>query len=384
MKIVLDFRKYDGVVGGVEQGVIQLTRYLPTHGHEVVLLCKKKNEADIREMFGQLPNLKIITLDVDTHVMSDENAALDTGGIQDIAERENADVIHFPYNWSFPETKKRPTVLTVHDVIPFTFREAMDEHTNVHKYKPGITRACELNSAIATVSEFSKRDISEKVGVPIDKIHVIYNGLREVNPEDKALEADLRKRFHLKDRFILNVGGIHERKNIPRLIQAFGGLVKAHGYDGGLVITGKASGAPYQDEMRVLCDAAMNKNDLADRVVFTNFITEAELDSFFRMADILIYPSLYEGFGIPVLEAMKIGLPVVTSQNSAMAEVGGDCALMADPLSIEDMTAKMQELLTNEDMRKDFIARGPAQSEAFTWERNAEHYLELYQKVCNA
>jgi glycosyltransferase involved in cell wall biosynthesis len=384
MKIVMDFRKYDGVVGGVEQGVIQLTRYLTRFRHGVTMLCKKKNKKEVTELFKGLSNFKLIALNVDTHVMSEENASLDAGEIQDIAERENADLIHFPYNWSFPETKKRPTVLTLHDVIPFTFREAMDEHTHTHKYKPGITKACRLNDAVATVSEFSKKDIAEKVGAPLDKIHVIYNGLREPNPQDIFLEGELKKRFGLPGRFVLNVGGIHERKNIPRLIKAFGGLVANHDYPGKLVITGKASGAPYQDQMRALCNEAVAACGMGDRVVFTEFITERELDSLFRMADILVYPSLYEGFGIPVLEAMKVGLPVVTSTVSALPEVAGGCAALADPHSVADLTQTMHALLMDEDMRREFKEKGPDQARAFTWERNAERYLELYQKVCKA
>jgi glycosyltransferase involved in cell wall biosynthesis len=376
------FRKYDGVVGGVEQGVVQVTRYLLRNGHSVVLLCKKRNEQQVETLFSDMPDLKIIPLRVDSHVMSEENAHLDSHDIQDIAESENANLIHFPYNWSFPKRKKRPSVLTIHDVIPFTFREAMDEHTNLHKYRPGITRACQLNDAIATVSEFSKKDISEKVGVPLDKINVIYNGLRVPHPVDNNLEAELKRRFRLADRFILNVGGIHERKNIIRLIQAYAGLVKDFDYTGNLVITGKASGHPYQEEMRDRCNTAVKENGVQDKVIFTEFITEKELDSFFRMADLLIYPSLYEGFGIPVLEAMLVDTPVITSTVSALPEIAGNAALLVDPSNEKEMLAAMIKLMQSEKMRRELSVKGKERAQSFTWDRNAEMYMDLYRKVC--
>ena len=213
MKIIMDFRKYDGVVGGVEQGVIQVTKYVSSHGHEVVLLCKDSRCDQVEEIFDGSKNLKIVPLDVDTHIICKKNSYLDSVTIQEIAQKERARVIHFPYNWSFPKNKKVPSCLTVHDVIPFTFREAQDLYTNLFKYKPAIKKACKLNDMIATVSSFSRQDIAKRAGVPLEKIRVIYNGLREPNPEDKSLEEDIKKKINIGDRFILNVGGIHERKN---------------------------------------------------------------------------------------------------------------------------------------------------------------------------
>jgi len=189
MKIVMDFRKFDGVIGGVERGVIEITKYIAAHGHQVVLLCKESRFSEVENLFEDVTNITFISLQVLTHVMSLRNAWIDSKTIQDIAEKTGADVIHFPYNWSFPLRKKVPTVLTVHDVIPFTFREAMGFFRNVFLYKPGIRQACRLNSMIATVSEFSKQDIVKKVGVPGDKIRVIPNGLREPLEPDENMDV---------------------------------------------------------------------------------------------------------------------------------------------------------------------------------------------------
>ena len=318
MKIVMDFRKFDGVVGGVERGVIEITKYVATQGHQVVLLCKENRFSEVENIFENVPNVTLIPLQILNHAMSLRNAWIDSKTVQDIAEKAGADVIHFPYNWSFPFRKKVPSVLTVHDVIPFTFREAMGFFRNHFLYKLGIGQACRLNSMIATVSEFSKQDIVKKVGVPANKIRVIPNGLREPSEPDERIDADLDDRFGLKDGFILSVGGIHERKNVVRLTHAFSRLENQWGYSGKLVITGSVSGAPYQIEMKRLCDAAVKETGLEERVVFTGFIPDEELDSLIRRAAFLVYPSLYEGFGIPVLEAMKVGTPVITSNLTAM------------------------------------------------------------------
>jgi len=381
MKVVFDFRKYDGVVGGVEQGVIQIAKYLTSTEHSVVMLCKKNRLEQVNNIFSEEKNLKIIPLDVASHVMSIKNAKLDSTTIQNIALAENADIIHFFYNWSFPFHKKLPCILTVHDVIPFTFREAMGLYRNLFLYKPGIRLACRLNDIIATVSEFSKQDIAKKVGVPLEKIRVIPNGLREPNPKDPLLEAELKSKFKINANFVLNVGGIHERKNIVQLVHAFAGLANQNDYPGKLLITGSVSGAPYQEKMKKICDAAVRETGMANRIVFTGYISEMELDSLFRMADVLIYPSLYEGFGIPLLEAMKLELPVITSSTTAMPEVAGGAAYLADPNNTKEMTSAMSDLLQNKKLQEEMKAKGRERARAYTWQYVSEKYLALYEEV---
>jgi glycosyltransferase involved in cell wall biosynthesis len=119
-----------------------------------------------------------------------------------------------------------------------------------------------------------------------------------------------------------------------------------------------------------------------DKVIFTEFITEKELDSFFRMADLLIYPSLYEGFGIPVLEAMLVDTPVITSTVSALPEIAGNAALLVDPSNEKEMLAAMIKLMQSEKMRRELSVKGKERAQSFTWDRNAQMYMDLYRKVC--
>jgi glycosyltransferase involved in cell wall biosynthesis len=327
--------------------------------------------------------MKFITLPVQTHVMSIRNGYHDSVTIQNIARDENADVIHFPYNWSFPFRKQVPTVLTIHDVIPLTFREAMGFLTNRFLYRPGMRMATRLNSVIATVSEFSKSDISNKLGAPSEKITVIPNGLRSPFGANEKLEAELKIRYGIEEGFILYVGGIHERKNVIGLIRAFARLVDQTGYQGKLLVTGSVAGAPYQIKMKAQIDDVVQKTGMRDRVIFTGFISDEALDSLLRCTHFLIYPSFYEGFGIPVLEAMRMGTPVITSNLTAMPEVAGGAALLVDPNDEKNITETMIRLLSDEGLREELIRKGTKRATAFSWERTAKQYIELYMSLAS-
>jgi glycosyltransferase involved in cell wall biosynthesis len=381
MKIIIDLRKYDGVVGGVEQGALQQTRYLAGHGHDALVVCKKTRLDELRGLLPASEHLSFFPVDVATHAISEENERIDSVVLPELAMREGADLIHFYYNWSFPTHKTVPTLLTVHDVIPFTFREAMPKEIHEKRYCPSMKRACALNDMIGTVSEFSRQDIAAKVGVPLEKIRVVPNGLREPADPGQEVVDELADRFGLHEGYFLNVGGIHERKNIPRLIEAFAEVVRRTEYPGVLLITGKVSGAPYQEEMRAVCDAAVEHHGLQERVVFSGFVTEDELDALLRRARMLVYPSLYEGFGIPILEAMKVGTPVVTSTASAMPEVAGDAALLVDPLNTGALADAMCRLLDDLALCGELIRKGKQRAEPFTWDHACAAYVDIYREL---
>lgn len=381
MNILMDFRKYDGVIGGVEQGVIQITKYFTGKNHSVVLLPKSSRRTEIEEIFHDTPNLKITPLPVPSHVMSLRNVYIDSKTIQDLAAKEKVDLIHFPYNWSFPFRKRVPCLITIHDVIPLTFREAMGLWQNRLIYKPGMRLACRLNDKISTVSEFSKRDIAAKIGVSLDKICVIHNGLREIKEPRESVKSDLRKRFGLENGYILYAGGVHERKNVIGLIQAFRRLIDGSNFAGKLLITGSVSGSAYKEKMKRLCDQAVLEMHLQDRVVFTGFVTDEELDNLMADAQFFVYPSFYEGFGIPVLEAMRVGTPVITSNVTAMPEVGGEAALLVDPHDREDIVQAMARLLSDKALCQELATKGKARAKAYTWANTGEQYLALYQSI---
>ena len=381
MRFILDFRKYDGVVGGVEQGVLQLARYGARLGCEVLLVVKERRAEEAARIVGVDSGVEIIPVPVTTHAISAANARLDSGFFQDLARSRQAQLIHFFYNWSFPLRRAVPCLLTVHDVIPFTFREAMGWWRNRFLYRPAIRLACRLNDHITTVSRFSKQDICRKTGVPAAKITVVPNGLRTPHPFRAELWDSLRGRLGLDQGFILNSGGIHERKNTIRLLEAFSRLVREAAYPGKLVITGAVSGAPYQRRMKQRCDRAVERLGLEGRVVFAGFVSEEELDHLMARADLFVYPSLYEGFGIPVLEAMQAGTPVVASNATAIPEVAEDAALLVDPTDVNALAGAMRRILENITLRQDLIRKGRLRAAGFSWEKTCSLYFEVYRRL---
>ena len=210
------------------------------------------------------------------------------------------------------------------------------------------------------------------------------NGFRKPNPPGRQLTEDLKGKFGLGEGFVLNVGGIHERKNIVRMIESFAGFDRQKNYAGKLLITGKVSGAPYQEKMKKLCDAAVERAGMADRVVFTGFVSDEELDVLLSVAGFLVYPSLYEGFGIPILEAMNAGLPVITSKVTAMGEVAGEAAVLVDPYSSEDMTRAMIKLYEDKQLQAELIEKGRERVKLYSWSNLAGQYLELYERLAGA
>jgi glycosyltransferase involved in cell wall biosynthesis len=241
--------------------------------------------------------------------------------------------------------------------------------------------ACRLNDVVVTVSEFSKQDMARRLGVPSEKIRVIPNGIRTPHPRRPKLEEELTRRFGLERGFVLYVGGIHERKNVPRLIAAFARLVRGTGYRGNLLVTGRISGAPYQEQMRRVCEAAVQRAGMERRVTFTGFVSDEELDTLLRRAACLVYPSLYEGFGIPVLEAMNAGTPVLTSSTTALPEVADGAALLVDPNDEEAIAAGMAHLIRDPRLRAALVRRGKQWAASFSWERTARAYLDLFREL---
>jgi glycosyltransferase involved in cell wall biosynthesis len=235
---------------------------------------------------------------------------------------------------------------------------------------------------IATVSNFSKEDICRRLGVSADKLRVIPNGLRVPYEKNEALDAELETRLGLDDGFILYIGGIHERKNVVGLIHAFAKFVTTSTFTGKLVVTGNVSGAPYQIKMKRIHDTAVDETGLQGRVVFTGFIPDEELDALLRRAFFLVYTSFYEGFGIPVLEAMQVGTPVITSTVTALPEVAGDAALLVDPYKVDDIAQAMSILLRDESLRRDLINKGIERAQSYSWDRTADMYLDLYREIC--
>jgi glycosyltransferase involved in cell wall biosynthesis len=283
------------------------------------------------------------------------------------------DLFHAPDFFLPPVRRNTPTILTVHDLSfvrePETVMPGMTRHLNT--WVPYSARQADH---IIAVSEATRRDLIELYHISPDKITVLYHGIspdfRRV--EDTATLAAIRHKYGLGQRpFVLSVGTIQPRKNYRRLIQAFALLDEPLA----LVIAG-GKGWDYEDVF-----AEVNRQGLAERVHFPGFVADADLPALYSAASLFVYPSLYEGFGLPILEAMTCGTPVVASNQSALPEVVGQAGLLVEPRDIQALAAAMSRLLADEDLHQKLAQAGRIRAAGFTWSHMAVKLTALYRQL---
>ena len=268
------------------------------------------------------------------------------------------------------------TIMTVHDLVYRRFPQDTNPYMRRHLERT-MPRDAHRCFALLADSEATKRDAVELLGVPAAKVHTVYLGVsNDFRPLDGDPSLDrVRQQYSLPDRFLLFVGTVEPRKNLIRLMQAFDALCQSPSFAHGLVIVG---GKGWKD--RPILDA-LRQCRAAERIVLTGHVPGPDLPVLYNLADVLVMPSLYEGFGLPVLEAMASGTPVVTSNVSSLPEVAGDAAVLVDPLSIESMVEGIRRLVTDAALRDDLKRRGLRRAAEFTWEKAARQALEIFERI---
>jgi glycosyltransferase involved in cell wall biosynthesis len=290
------------------------------------------------------------------------------------AAMAGADLLHYPF-FAAPLVATVPVVVTVHDLIPMIL-PAYRAGATVRLYTALVAAATRRAKLIVADSAASRDDIVRHLGVPAERVRVVLLAADErFRPCDDpgALDA-LRARLALPERFILYLGGLDERKNVPRLVEAYA-LARRMGLDLPLVIAGRLPApSPLFPDVR----GPVERLGLGDHVVFCGPGTEADTSPLYQAATAFVYPSTYEGFGLPPLEAMACGTPVVCSNNSSLPEVVGDAALTVDPTSVEALASALTAVGTDADLRESLRARGLARAATFSWERAARETEEAY------
>jgi glycosyltransferase involved in cell wall biosynthesis len=267
-----------------------------------------------------------------------------------------------------------PTVLTVHDLI---FRRYPQHHKPLNRWYLNATMPlyCRRADHIIAVSEQTKRDMIVAYRVPPEKITVIYEAAdTRFRLQPPQTMADVRARYRLPDRYLLFVSTIEPRKNLIRLLAAFERL-QAAGLTDALVIVGKR-GWLYDNFF-----AALEASPAKQAVIFPGWVADADLPAIYRGAQVFAFPSLFEGFGLPVLEAMACGTPVVCSNSSSLPEVADDAALLVDPLDVDALTGALERLLRDPALAADLRARGLAQAARFSWARAAAETIAIYHRL---
>ena len=290
-------------------------------------------------------------------------------------------LMHYP-NFNLPLFPCCPYVVTIHDLIYYLYPDECPSRFAHYYACFMIARAVKHAKAVMTVSEYSKRDLMRYFHLSAEKIRVIPNGADELcfprEGENAKIAASFRDRFRerlgILNRYVLYVGKHHLYKNIATLIRAF--MTHPAVYEQTqLVIAGTRD--PRRKELYELAE----RSDPGGRIIFTNFMSDDGLFELYRGASLFVFPSLYEGFGLPPLEAMACGAPVICSNAASLPEVVGDAAILVNPTNAREMADAMRNVLTDSTLSQSLQAKGRAQAQRFSWERAARQLLDVYTQA---
>ena len=276
----------------------------------------------------------------------------------------------------------RPCVVTVHDIVPHLVRKVKEQNTFRHSLDGFFDRLAMQGlrkaDAVITVSKFTGSTIIEKLNIQSERIYTVHEGVDQARFKPRSVSTGFRKTHDIPEhaRIILYVGSDNPRKNLPNLINAFS-LIKPKENNYVLVRAGPTEYPPGQAQVRSLID----KYRLHDHVLWLGRISDEALVDFYNAADLFCFPSLYEGFGLPVLEAMACGTPVVTSNSTSLPEVAGEAALLVDPYDVEAIAEAMRRVLEEPELAAELRERGLKRAAEFTWERTARETIAVYERV---
>ena len=290
------------------------------------------------------------------------------------------DIFHSP-DFVLPPVRHARSILTVHDLAFLLYPECADERLRAYLEKT-VPRSVHRADFVVADSENTRNDVIVLLGVPPERVSVVPGG---VDPsfapvDDPARRAALRGRLGLDDEtpFILFVGVLEPRKNLVGLIEAFQILKSRRSVPHKLVVVGR-KGWLWEGIME-----RAERSPVRDDIVFAGFIPDGELATLYSTAEMFAFPSHYEGFGLPILESMACGTPVVASRASSLPEVVGDAGLQVDPEDAEQLAAALELLALNPDVRQDFRHRGLERAATFTWHAAAGTLLDVYRRVATA
>ena len=366
--IAIDGRPLHSERSGIGRYTYQLTRALlkKNSGHNIFLygnpfnlICQIHSENELDKYQGRkipFPFRKVVRILSRLLVQTKRDLHID---------------VIFWTNFLGEFSSRYKSIITIHDMAHYYYPEHIipGKGRLLQRYLAKHARRADL---ILCVSENTKKDVMKILDIPEEKVWVTYNGVgdefRVINNKD--LLREVRHKYKLPERFILFVGTVEPRKNISRLIEAYHILNSHYRIKEPLVMAG---GKGWKNEALY---QAIRRLRLEDRIIFTGYVNNSDLPLLYNAATLFVYPSLYEGFGLPVAEAMACGTPVVTSNISSLPEVAGDAALLVNPEDAEAIATAVYRLLTDEDLCCKLRELGLQRVKRFTWESCAQKTLE--------
>jgi glycosyltransferase involved in cell wall biosynthesis len=367
MKIVLDLRSVHAGMSGIGRYALNLCLSLLTS--ERGLIVEGITSTSGKDLIEEQARIRL-------HIVKHKGEMWDELSLPDLLRSVGADLYHTPL-FVLPTIRTCKYVCTVHDVIPVV-RPDLTHESFAQFFHTHIGRAFRSAHHVIAVSEYSKQDVLKSFHVDEARISAIHEAVSPVFLRTPSSEDEARLRpLSLKPGYILSVGAADRRKNLAGLLDAYR-LLGRSGTTPPLAIVGGASGDAFD------LAAEVRMRDLGSQVRLLGRVPDDLLATLYSHAALLAFPSLYEGFGLPVVEAMAAGTPVVTSQVSSLPEIAGDAALLVDPLSPNALKDAMRRILEDKNLRADLIRKGRVRVKQFSPETHGDRLADLYRRVLGA
>ena len=367
MRVAIDARKlHDYGIGTYVRNLVHELARQP-HDDQYVLLCRREDVDHVRSLG---PRFEPLVEQAGNYSIREQIS------IPAAVRRAGVDLFHAPHYVVSPLTRV-PYVVTIHDCIHLRFPQYLPNRLASTYARTVMGIAARRARRVLTVSTASKQDILHYLRIPADNVEVIHNALdsRLATAPTADDMARVRERFQLNSPFILYAGNIKPHKNVDRLIEAYSILRRRGITEPKLLIIGDEI-SKYPNLRRMV-----HRFQLHPHVRFFGFVPEETLAALYRLASVFVFPSLYEGFGFPPLEAMASGTPVITSNVSSLPEVVGDAAVLIDPMDAGAIADAMADVLGNAALRADLVRRGHERVRMFSWERSVARVREVYVEL---
>lgn len=367
MKIGIMLRHYEQQEGGVKVYTKKILPLLFSLGsrHHYVLIYQN---AKLRGTYAQYPNVEEVAIGIPGTVPWDQLA------VPWMARKKRIELIFNP-KFTIPFLSRAKKMFVLHGSEWFVIPEHFKTHDQWY-FKAFVPLYCRYADAFVAVSNAVKADVVEHAGVDPRKVFAIHNGFDPTlfQPvRDRAALLAVQQKYKLPDKFILWCGQIESRKNVARLVRAFAQIKDSVPHQ--LVLAGEQRWST-RAELRVVRELKIE-----DRLHFPGWIQHGDLPAVYSLAELFAFPSLYEGFGIPLIEAMACGCPIVTANTCAPPEVLEGSGCLVDPLSVEDIAAGMLKVLLDPSLRAAMAAKGLERAKAFSWDRCARQLLAVFDSL---
>lgn len=296
--------------------------------------------------------------------------------LPNLFSKDNPSIVHIP-GFAGPRFRTRiKRVTTVHDLIGILYPENLSPISRFY-WQKWLPDSIQTSDMIIAISDNTKRDIMRLLGVADEKIQVVLSAAGEnFKPITNEKQLDeVRKKYNLPQEFILNVGTIEPRKNILGLLEAFSAYLKESKSSESLVLVGKKDWG-YQDVLK-----RVDELGITPQVIFTDYVSDEDLPVLYTLCKVFIYPSFYEGFGLPVLEALACGKPVICSKTSSLPEIAGGAAILIDPENVRELKDAIYKMANDVSIREEFSEKALIQAGKFSWKKTASQTLEVYKQM---